>query len=217
MSEPWERPARRRGPAAHGSPAEPTLDSGMNRAEAYALMLEHTPSESLRRHMLNVEAAMRWHARQWGEDEELYAVTGLLHDFDYERHPAEHPTWGAQFLREHTDTPPEVLDAILGHATSTGVPRETRLAKTLFAVDELTGLVQAAALIRPDRDVRAVEPGSLKKRFRNRAFAAGVSREEVEQGARELGVDLDTHLANVLRAVQELGPDARREAPPPTR
>lgn len=179
----------------------------MNRAEAYALMLEHTPSESLRRHMLNVEAAMRWHALSFGEDEDLYAVTGLLHDFDYELHPAEHPAWGAQFLREHTDTPPEVLDAILGHATSTGVPRETRLAKTLFAVDELTGLVQAAALIRPDKDVRAVELGSLKKRFRNRAFAAGVNREEVEQGARELGVDLDTHLANVLRAVQELGPD----------
>ncbi|BDP40606.1 haloacid dehalogenase [Deinococcus aetherius] len=179
----------------------------MNREQAYALMLEHTPSESLRRHMLNVEAAMRWYARHWGEDEDLYAVTGLLHDFDYEAHPGEHPTWGVAFLRDHTDTPPEVLEAILGHATYTGTPRETRLAKTLFAVDELTGLVQAAALIRPDRDVRAVELSSLKKRFRNRAFAAGVNREEVEQGARELGVDLDTHLGNVLRAVQELGPD----------
>ncbi len=146
----------------------------MDRAQAYALMTEHTPSESLRRHMLNVEAAMRWYARLWGEDEELYAVTGLLHDFDYEGHPGEHPTWGVNYLREHTDTPPEVLGAILGHAAYTGVPRETRLARTLFAVDELTGLVQAAALIRPDQDVRQVELASLKKRFKNRAFAAGV-------------------------------------------
>ncbi|SMB95443.1 HD domain-containing protein [Deinococcus hopiensis] len=175
----------------------------MNRNQAYALMLEHTPSASLRRHMLNVETAMRWYARHWGEDEEQYAVTGLLHDFDYELHPDEHPTWGVAYLREHTDAPPEVLDAILGHATYTGVPRETRLAKSLFAVDELTGLVQAAALIRPDRDVRGVELPSLKKRFKNRAFAAGVNRDEVEQGARELGVDLDEHLGNVLRAMQE--------------
>ncbi|EYB67125.1 Metal dependent phosphohydrolase [Deinococcus phoenicis] len=174
----------------------------MNREQAYALMLEHTPSESLRRHMLNVEAAMRWYACHWGEDEELYAVAGLLHDFDYELHPEEHPAWGVAYLRDHTDTPPEVLDAILGHAAFTGTPRETRLAKTLFAVDELTGLVQAAALIRPDRDVRQLELSSLKKRFRNRAFAAGVNREEVEQGARELAVDLDTHLNNVLTALQ---------------
>ncbi|ACO46953.1 HD domain-containing protein [Deinococcus deserti] len=177
----------------------------MDREQAYALMLEHTPSESLRRHMLNVEAAMRWYARHWGEDEELYAVTGLLHDFDYEAHPDEHPSWGVAFLREHTDTPDVVLNAILGHATFTGVARETRLARTLFAVDELTGLVQAAALIRPDRDVRQVELSSLKKRFRNKAFAAGVNREEVQQGAQELGVDLETHMANVLEALQTVG------------
>lgn len=175
----------------------------MDRAQAYALMTEHTHSASLRRHMLNVEAAMRWYARFFGEDEELYAVTGLLHDFDYEGHPEEHPTWGVNYLREHTDTPPEVLNAILGHASSTGVPRTTRLAKTLFAVDELTGLVQAAALIRPDRDVRQVELSSLKKRFKNRAFAAGVDREEVLQGAQELGIDFETHLKNVLTALQE--------------
>ena len=178
----------------------------MTREEALALMYAHTPSESLRRHMLNVEAAMRWYARSWGEDEELYGITGLLHDFDYEGHPDQHPTWGVAYLREHTDLPAEVLNAILGHATYTGVPRDTRLAKTLFAVDELTGLVQAAALIRPDRDVRGVEPGSLKKRFKTRSFAAGVNREEVEQGARELGVELNTHLGNVLRALQEVTP-----------
>ncbi|TDE86882.1 HD domain-containing protein [Deinococcus sp. S9] len=184
----------------------------MNREEAYALMIQHTSSESLRRHMLNVEAAMRWYARHWDEDEELYAVTGLLHDFDYEGHPEEHPTWGVAYLREHTDTPPEVLDAILGHASYTGTPRETRLAKTLFAVDELTGLVQAAALIRPDRDVRRLELSSLKKRFKNRAFAAGVNREEVAAGARELGLDLDTHLGNVLAAMQAAGEAPRAGA-----
>ena len=117
----------------------------MNRDQAYALMVQHTPSASLQRHMLNVEAAMRAYARHWGEDEELYAVAGLLHDFDYELHPEEHPTWGVNYLRAHTDTPPEVLDAILGHAAYTGVPRTTKLAQSLFAVDELTGLVQAAA------------------------------------------------------------------------
>lgn len=175
----------------------------MNRTEAHALMLQHTPSLSLQRHMLNVEAAMRWYARHWGEDEEQYAVTGLLHDFDYEGHPDEHPAWGVAYLRQHTDTPPKVLDAIMGHAASTGTPRTTRLAQTLFAVDELTGLVQAAALVRPDGDVGKVELKSLKKRFKNRAFAAGVNREEVEQGARELGVDLDEHMANVLAALRE--------------
>ncbi|MFC3860404.1 HD domain-containing protein [Deinococcus antarcticus] len=176
----------------------------MNRDQAYALMVQHTPSASLQRHMLNVEAAMRAYARHWGEDEELYAVAGLLHDFDYELHPEEHPTWGVNYLREHTDTPPEVLDAILGHAAYTGVPRTTKLAQSLFAVDELTGLVQAAALIRPDKDVRQVELYSLKKRFKNRAFAAGVNREEVVQAAEELGVDMDGHMLRVLKAMQDM-------------
>lgn len=147
---------------------------------------------------------MRAYARHWGEDEELYAVAGLLHDFDYELHPEEHPTWGVNYLREHTDTPPEVLDAILGHAAYTGVPRTTKLAQSLFAVDELTGLVQAAALIRPDKDVRQVELSSLKKRFKNRAFAAGVNREEVVQAAEELGVDMDGHMLRVLKAMQDM-------------
>lgn len=176
----------------------------MNRDQAYALMVQHTPSASLQRHMLNVEAAMRAYARHWGEDEELYAVAGLLHDFDYELHPEEHPTWGVNYLREHTDTPPEVLDAILGHAAYTGVPRTTKLAQSLFAVDELTGLVQAAALIRPDKDVRQVELSSLKKRFKNRAFAAGVNREEVVRAAEELGVDMDGHMLRVLKAMQDM-------------
>lgn len=178
----------------------------MNREQAYALMVQHTPSASLQRHMLNVEAAMRAYARHFGEDEELYAVAGLLHDFDYELHPQEHPTWGVDYLRQHTDTPPEVLDAIMGHAAYTGTPRTSRLSQSLFAVDELTGLVQAAALVRPDKDVRQVELGSLKKRFKNRAFAAGVNRDEVEQGASELGIDLDEHFERVLQAMQQMSP-----------
>ncbi len=181
----------------------------MNRDEAYALMVQHTPSPSLQRHMLNVETAMRWYARKFGENEELYAITGLLHDFDYEQHPYDpesgdgHPFWGVRYLREHTDLPEEVLTAILGHANYSGVPRETLLARTLFAVDELTGLVQAAALIRPDKDVRMIELPSLQKKFRTKNFAAGVNREEVEQGARELGVELEEHMRNVLTAMQE--------------
>lgn len=177
----------------------------MNRDQAYALMVQHTPSESLQRHMLNVEAAMRFYARIWGEDEEQYAVAGLLHDFDYEQHPDEHPHWGVAYLREHTDTSAEVIDAILGHAPEiTGAARETQLAKTLFAVDELTGLIQAAALIRPDKDIQQVELSSVKKRFKNKAFAAGVNREDVVQGAAELGVDLETHMGRVLQAMQEM-------------
>ena len=175
----------------------------MNREQAHELMVEHTPSVSLQRHMLNVESAMRWYARHFGEDEQTYAVTGLLHDFDYEQHPEEHPNWGVTYLRAHTDTSEEVLGAIMGHASYTNTPRDTRLARTLFAVDELTGLIQAAALIRPDKDVRMVELGSLKKRFKTRSFAAGVNRDEVEQGARELGVPLDEHLQNVLTALQQ--------------
>lgn len=176
----------------------------MNRRQAYDLMVQHTPSVSLQRHMLNVEAAMRWYARHWGEDEEQYAVTGLLHDFDYELHPDEHPFWGVQHLRANAGLPEEVLTAILGHATYSGVARETRLARTLFAVDELTGLIQAAALVRPDKDVRQLELKSVLKRFKTRSFAAGVNRDEVEQGARELGVELDQHMQNVLVAMQTM-------------
>lgn len=176
----------------------------MDRATALHLMETHTPSPSLRRHMLNVEAAMRAYARHWGEDEELYGLAGLLHDFDYELHPGEHPFWGVELLRQRGDVPEPVLDAILGHASYSGTPRLSRLSQTLFAVDELTGLVQAAALVRPDRRVAGVELGSLKKKFRNRAFAAGVNRDEVEQGARELGAPLDEHMSRVMAAMTEL-------------
>ncbi|GGJ25497.1 HD domain-containing protein [Deinococcus roseus] len=176
----------------------------MTRDEAYNLMCQHTPSESLRRHMLNVEAAMRYYARLWGEDEEQYAIAGLLHDFDYELHPEEHPFWGVKHLQENTDVSEDIINAILGHASYSGVARETRLAKTLFAVDELTGLIQASALIRPDKDIKMLELSSVKKRFKNKAFAAGVNRDEVQEGTQDLGLDLDTHMAHVLKAMQEM-------------
>lgn len=176
----------------------------MTRDEAFELMCQHTPSDSLRRHMLNVEAAMRYYAKLWNEDEEQYAIAGLLHDFDYELHPEEHPTWGVQYLKDHTSVSEEILNAILGHASYTGVPRETRMAKTLFAVDELTGLIQAAALIRPDKDIKMLELSSVKKRFKNKAFAAGVNREEVQEGAQDLGLDLDVHMEHVLKAMQDM-------------
>ncbi len=184
----------------------------MNRQEAHQLMLEYTPDPSLQRHMLNVEAAMVWYAKHWQEDEntlELYAITGLLHDFDYQRYPeydvqaqTGHPFWGVHYLRQNTTLPEEVFQAILGHATYSGVARETRLAKTLFAVDELTGLIQAASLIRPDKDIQLLELASVKKRFKTKSFAAGVNRDEVILGAQELGVDLEQHMENVLNALK---------------
>jgi putative nucleotidyltransferase with HDIG domain len=169
-------------------------------------MTEWTESESLRKHMLAVEAAVVAYAREYGEDEELWAATALLHDFDYERHPepAEdgHPWVGVAELAER-DYPEEMRTAILGHADYTGVARDSRLAKVLYACDEITGLITAAVLVRPDKDIANQTVKSLKKKFKDRAFARGVNREDVERGAEELGVDLWEHVAFVLRAMQD--------------
>ena len=179
-----------------------------DRAHALALVHEYTASESLRKHMLAVEAAMRAYARRFGEDEERWGLAGLLHDFDYERFPnadrladAEHPAEGVRILRAQ-GYPDDVCDAILGHATYTGVPRATPMARTLFAVDELTGLITATALVKPSRSLAEVDARSVRKRMKDRAFARGVSREDVVQGAAELGVDLDEHVAFVIAAMQ---------------
>lgn len=181
----------------------------MDRSSALALVHEWTQSESLRRHMLSVEVAMRAYARAFGEDEERWGLAGLLHDFDYERHPnagrsasEEHPALGVRHLRA-LGVDDEVCEAILGHATYTGVPRVTRMAKTLFAVDELTGLVTATALVKPSKSVHDVDAAGVRKRMKDKAFARGVSREDVILGAAELGVDLDAHIAFVVRAMQE--------------
>jgi putative nucleotidyltransferase with HDIG domain len=171
-------------------------------------MEEYTTSESLRKHMLAVEAAMRAYALKYGEDPDRWGLAGLMHDFDYERYPnaahlptAEHPTEGVRILRAH-GFPEDILEAILGHATYTGVPRETRMAKALFAVDELTGLITATALVKPSRSVHEVDARSVRKKMKDKAFARGVSREDVVLGAQELGVDLDEHIQFVIDAMR---------------
>ena len=183
-----------------------------SRDEAIALLNSFTASESLRKHMLAVEAAMRAYAERYGEDVERWGLAGLMHDFDYERFPnadrapdREHPSEGVRILREK-GYPEEVLRAILGHATYTGVARETRMAKALFAVDELTGLITATALVKPSRSVHDVDSSSVRKKMKDKAFARGVSREDVVAGAAELGVDLDEHIAFVIGAMQRSAP-----------
>lgn len=183
------------------------------RAEAWELMTEYTASESLRRHMLAVEAAMRAYARKFGEDEDRWGLAGLLHDFDYEQHPNpnaeadpnEHPLFGTRILEEQ-GYPEDVIYAIKTHADYLDLPRTSRMDKTLFAVDELSGLITAAALVRPDKSIAALEARSVRKKMKDKAFARGVNREDVVNGAEDLGVDLDEHIAFVIEAMQSIAP-----------
>ncbi len=172
------------------------------REEALALLHEFTRSEALRKHALAVEAAMRAYAAARGGDPELWGVTGLLHDFDYERFPSleDHPRKGSAILAER-GVAEEIRVAILGHGNHTGVARTTDLAKTLFAVDELSGFLVACALVRPDRNLAAVPVASVKKKLKDKAFARGVSREDIRQGVEELGVELDAHIEFVRDAL----------------
>jgi putative nucleotidyltransferase with HDIG domain len=179
-----------------------------SRADALALMHEYTASDSLRKHMLSVEAAMRAYAEQNGDDVERWGLAGLIHDFDYERFPnaahsptEEHPAEGVRILRAR-GWPEDILEAVMGHALYSGVPRVTPMAKTLFAVDELTGLITATALVRPSRSVHEVDARSVRKKMKDKAFARGVSREDVINGAAELAIDLDEHIAFVIGAMQ---------------
>jgi putative nucleotidyltransferase with HDIG domain len=175
----------------------------MDRQAAWDLLCEYTKGEGLRKHGLAVEAVMRHFARKHGEDEEAWGIVGLLHDFDYEQHPNEeqHPAEGAKILRER-GYPEEVVRAILGHADYTGVPRDTLMAKVLYAVDELAGFVTAVALVRPNKSVHEVEPASVRKKMKDKAFARSVSRDDITKGAEELGVDLDGHIAEVIEAMR---------------
>jgi putative nucleotidyltransferase with HDIG domain len=186
-----------------------------DRQDAWDLVCEYTQNINLRRHMLAVEAGMRAYARRFGEDEELWGLVGLIHDFDYERYPDVatdgHPNTGAPILREkgYDDT---VVRAVLSHATEvTGVERQTRMEHALYAVDELTGLITAVALVRPSKDIRDVKVKSVKKKWKDKAFAAGVHREDIEAGAAALDIDLWEHVGVVLAAMQgiagELGLD----------
>jgi putative nucleotidyltransferase with HDIG domain len=174
------------------------------RDQAWDLVCEWVDSDSLRKHLLGVEAAMRAYARKYGEDEERWAVTGLVHDLDYERHPdleTGHPRYALKELEER-GYPQDVIDAVAGHAEFMGVPRETLMAKTLFAVDELSGFIAACALVRPT-GIEGMKPKSVKKKLKQPSFAAGVNRDEVQRGAEELGVDFDEHVAFVIAAMAE--------------
>ena len=187
-------------------------DSLPSREDALALVHEYTASDSLRKHMLSVEAAMRAYAVKFGEDPARWGLTGLVHDFDYEKYPnaahsptEEHPAEGVRILRSK-GFPEDILQAILGHATYCNVPRETRMAKALFAVDELTGLITASALVKPSRSVHEVEASSVRKKMKDKAFARGVNRDDVINGAAELGVPLDEHIAFVIEAMRGVAP-----------
>lgn len=174
------------------------------RADAWALLTEFTAGESLRKHALAVEAAVRGYARRFGEDEEAWGIVGLIHDFDYERWPeaSDHPFRGSEILRER-GWPEYMIRAILSHADYAGVPRESRLEHALFACDELAGFITAAALIRPTRSVLDLEVRSVKKRMKDKAFARAVSRDDLRQGAEELGLPLDEHIGNVIGFMRE--------------
>jgi putative nucleotidyltransferase with HDIG domain len=176
----------------------------VSREDAWRLVTEWIESDSLRKHLLGVEAAMRAYARQWDEDEEVYAVTGLVHDLDYERYPdldTGHPRYAIEELTER-GYPQDVIDAVAGHADFMGVPRETRMAKTLYAVDELSGFVAACALVRPT-GFEGMKPKSVKKKLKQPSFAAAVNRDEVQRGIDELGVDTDEHITLIIEALAE--------------
>lgn len=177
----------------------------MNREQAWALLCEYTPSENLRRHALAVEACMRYYARLWGEDEQLWGITGLLHDLDYEQHPSleEHPFVGMEILRQK-GYPEEVVRAVGAHADHTGIPRQTRMEHTLFACDELTGFVTAVALVRPNKKLAEVDVAAVRKKMKDKAFARAVSREDLLKGAEEIGVPFDEHVQNVINAMSTI-------------
>ena len=180
------------------------MSEPLSRDQAWDLFCSWTESESLRRHVLAVETAMRAYARRFGEDEELWGITGLLHDLDYERYPdleTGHPRHALKEL-EQRGYPQDVIEAVAGHADFLEVPRETRLSKTLYAVDELSGFVAACALVRPT-GIEGMKPKSVKKKLKQPSFAAGVNRDEVGQGAEELGVDFDEHVAFLIEAMNE--------------
>ena len=176
----------------------------MNREESWELMCEWTESDSLRKHMLAVEAAMRAYARRFGEDEEKWGITGLLHDMDYEKHPTpdEHPMVGVEEL-ERRGYPDEVLHAIKGHADYLDVPRDTLMSKTLYAVDELSGFIVACALMRPE-GLDNMKARSVRKKMKQKSFAAAVNRDDIVRGAEELGVDLNEHIEFVAGALREI-------------
>ena len=179
-----------------------------NREDAWSLVCEYTQSESLRKHMLAVEACMRAYARKYGEDEEKWAITGLLHDFDYEKYPTpqEHPFVGNKILGER-GYPEEIRRAILSHADYSGVKRESAMEKVLYACDELAGFITASALVKPNKSLAEVEAKSVRKKMKDKAFARSVSRDDIINGATDLGVDLEEHIAFCIEAMKTIAPE----------
>ena len=178
--------------------------SNPTRQQAWDTLTRYTKSQALLRHAVAVEASVRWYARQFGEDEQLWRAVGLLHDFDYEMHPTldQHPQDGAPILREE-GYPEVVIEGVLSHAEHLAMPRDTPLKKTLFACDELSGFVHACGLVRPN-GLEGLEPKSVRKKLKQPSFAAGVHRDEVYAGAEGLGIELDEHIANVVAALQPI-------------
>ncbi|MGH9517078.1 MAG: HDIG domain-containing metalloprotein [Terriglobales bacterium] len=180
----------------------------IDRSAAWNLLTEFTQSESLRKHALAVEACMRAYARKFGTDEELWGTVGLIHDFDYEKHPTaqEHPYKGNEILKERGYSE-EIRRAIMSHAEYTGVTRESPLEKTLFACDELAGFITAIALVKPGKSLAEVEVKSVRKKMKDKAFARSVNRDDITNGARDLGVDLDEHIAFCIQAMVGIAPE----------
>jgi len=177
----------------------------MNREDAWALLCEYTQNPGLRKHALAVEAAMRAYARRFGEDEEKWATVGLLHDFDYEIHPTldKHPQEGAKILRERGYSE-DIVYAVLSHAEHLGLERKTLMDKAVYAVDELTGLITAVALVKPSKSLGEVDARSVRKKMKDKAFARSVNRDDIVKGAEILGMDLDEHIAFVIEAMKEV-------------
>jgi putative nucleotidyltransferase with HDIG domain len=179
----------------------------MTRDEALKMVQEFVKNENLVKHMLAVEAAMCFYAEKYSEEVEKWAVTGLLHDFDWEIHPTMegHPMAGEPILRER-GVPEDIIRAVLSHADHSGVPRQTRMEKALYACDEVTGLITAVALVRPSRSLLDLEPASVKKKWKDKAFAAGANRAEIEKAAAEFGIELWEHVGNVITAMRRIAP-----------
>jgi len=188
----------------------------MNRNEALDFVRRYVKNENLVRHMLAVEAAMRFYARKFGEEEDLWGITGLLHDFDWEIHPTleEHPLAGEPLLRDE-GVPEVIIHAILSHADHTGIPRETQMEKALFACDEITGLITAVALVRPSKSLMDLKVKSVKKKWKDKSFAAGANRDEIAKGAEEFNTDLWEHTANVITAMRSVANDLGLAGSPP--
>lgn len=180
----------------------------MNRSEALAIVHQYVKNENLLRHMLAVEAAMRFYAEKYNQDAETWGIAGLLHDFDWEIHPTleNHPQAGAPILRQH-GVPEEIVRAVLSHADHTGVPRQTLMEKALHACDEITGLIIAVALVRPSRSLNDLEAASVKKKWKDKAFAAGADREEIARATANFGVELWEHVGNVILAMRQIAPE----------